>query len=239
MPSHSTSKAAQLGLPLAPQQPYSLSYLVPHSGIAQAAAVLDAAVARAVEDRSSFQSFYLHGSSGAGKTHLAEGYAEAARGAGVPNERIVVLDFDRKPESEDWIPAYVSEYERLKREGGLLIAAGRAHPEHLTGNAHALSRFRAGEIVPLRYPAEEELRPLLASLSERRNLKLSERNLNYLIRRLPVNPLSFEAIFANIDQLCIAQGRPARLGVIQEVMKEDRLHSGVQKAGADGSDSKQ
>ena len=65
---------------------------------------------------------------------------------------------------------------------------------------------------------EEELSPILNSLLERKNMKLSERSVAYLLRRLPREPLSFDAIFARINELSLEESRPAGLGVIRELI---------------------
>lgn len=210
---------SQLGLPLVPREPQSLDYLVPHLGIVEAVESLEAAVEAVSNSPGEFRSLYLHGPAGCGKTHVAQAYVAEAKRRGVAEQQLRVFDWEQNSLDDDDLRVLISEYERLKREGGLLLLVSRAAPDLLSGNDHALSRLRAGQVIKLGYPTEEELTPLLRSLSERKNLNLSDRNLEYLVRRLPLNPLSFEAIFASIDEFSLAQGKPARLGVIRAAVR--------------------
>ncbi len=209
---------AQLGLDLTPKKKFSLDYLVPHSGIVSAVGMLEQVHDELVSDSTVFRSIFLSGPSGVGKSHVAEAYAERLRRALDSYSCCTIFDVEPEQVTDAWIRGFISEYERHKREGGLLVLLSRHSPDQLTTNDHVVSRISTIRRVDLAYPNEQELRPLLSSLSERRNLRLSVRNMDYLIRRLPLNPLSFDTIFANIDQLCISQGKSARLGVIREVV---------------------
>ena len=56
------------------------------------------------------------------------------------------------------------------------------------------------------------------SLLERHNLRLADNSLQYLLKRLPRDPLSFDAIFGKINELSFQQGKPARLGLVRQVV---------------------
>jgi chromosomal replication initiation ATPase DnaA len=109
-----------------------------------------------------------------------------------------VLAIDLEPHLQDkaWVPSFIELYDRLKREGGLLFIRAAKPPKDVTDNPHVLSRLLAGQAVLLDFPREEECVPILHSLLERLNLKLTNRAIDYLIRRMPRNPLSFEVILA-------------------------------------------
>jgi chromosomal replication initiation ATPase DnaA len=78
----------------------------------------------------------------------------------------------------------------------------------------------AGQAVLLDFPREEECVPILHSLLERLNLKLTNRAIDYLIRRMPRNPLSFEVILAKISAESFSLSKPAGLSVVRKIVSD-------------------
>ena len=215
---------AQLNFQLLPQNPHALDYFVTHSGVVDVVQALEEGIAKALERPETFQFFFIHGPLGTGKTHLLSAFSALAISSGVPPERVVAIDitdeiWDSVSREDGWVSNFVSEYERLKRVGGLMLLASRQQPLEASENPHVQSRLLAGNVFHLSYPREEEFRPLIESLLERNNLKLSEYSLNYLLKRLPLDPLSFANIFASIGDISLAEGRPARQGVVRDVVQ--------------------
>ena len=99
--------------------------------------------------------------------------------------------------------------------------------EQLSENPHIMSRLNSLTALSLDYPSEEELRPILNSLAERNNLKLSDTNLDYLLKRLPLKPLSFANIFARVDELSLTDGKPAKRSVLKEAVVKETLEKQV------------
>jgi len=208
----------QLSLNLTPTEPYSLKYFVPHQGVAEGVAVLEQAVKEFQSGASRFVMVYLYGPAGAGKTHLLNGYAKLALTDEVASERVVVRDLNDYNESDEWVREFISTFERLKADGGLLLISAANSPDDATSNPHVLSRLLSGSVVSVDYPPEEELEPLILSLLERRNLRLGARSINYLLKRIPRDPLSFDVIFGKISELSFSTQKPAKLGVVREVV---------------------
>lgn len=214
---------AQLVLPLHVRDPQSLDYFVPHSGVAEALGLLQQSLEVVSTDTSAFRMVVLFGPRGVGKSHLLNAFRDAAVQAGLPAARLVCID---GPELEEgcaqggttWASRFIDRYERLRSEGGLLLLASRQAPEELSEDPHLRSRFLAGAKSMLQLPREEELVPVLKSLFERRNLRVSDYSLEYLINRLPSDPLSFDAIVAKIDRFSWEKGLPARQGAIRKVV---------------------
>lgn len=203
----------QLTIPLPPLAPYSLSFFVPHSGVAEAVGLLREAVEAVLRDPREFRSFYLFGGAGAGKSHLAEGIRLFAKERGLIESKVSVFEADERDAAGSAVflsrpEIFISSYERARREGGLVILAARKAPAELTSDPHLLSRFRAGPAIMLDRPREEELRAVLEALFERRNLRISPKMLDFLVSRLPADPLSFAQIVAKIDGFLWARGRP-------------------------------
>ncbi len=211
----------QIPLPLSAQQSNSADYFVSHSGVADALRSFEGAVHRLNSDPSFFQSFYIYGSSGVGKSHLLSVMKGIFAATGIASEHLQLRDFGDALEVPDSaIGEIVSAYEGIRTAGGILVFAARIHPEKFTQNPHLLSRLRSGAILELKPPTIEELRPTLESLLERKNLKLSERNLEYLIRRVPTNPLSLWGILARMDDRALREGRTMSLHFIREILGE-------------------
>ncbi len=214
------SMNAQLGFQLRPAQPYDLAYFVPHSGVANAVAQLELALDSLQADTRQFQTIHLSGPKGVGKRHLAEGYALRAKEVGLRAEVFDLSELTSLSE-DDVVQRFVSQYELLKSCGGLCISFSQQHPKELTANPHLLSRLLAGLFLQLDFPQEQELRPLLYSLSERHNLRLSERTMAYLERRIPLDPLSFADIFARVSRISFREGKPAGMRVVRQALELD------------------
>lgn len=200
----------QLFFKLQPANPYALDYLVPHTGIVDAASRLEQVVEEANANQEKFYFVYLYGAKGSGKTHLTKAYFSLI-------ERCSLYDISLPEElSESFVASFVSDYETKRTHGGLIIFAASELPGAISSNPHLSSRLQNAELLTLRYPQESELRTLISSILERRNLNISEYSLAYLLKRLPANPLSFDHIFARIDELSLSQNKPAGLGLIRE-----------------------
>jgi len=220
---------AQLNFDLKPQSPFSLRYFVVHTGASEAVQTLRLAIDSVAANPSTFKLVLVHGAKGAGKSHLLQGFAEEALELGISPEKITVIDVQElsSPDSgqieASALAAFIDRYEQLRSDGGLLLLEASDVPEAANGwDPHLWSRLVAGYVVRLGYPREEELRPLLGSLVERKNLKLSEYSMNYLLRWLPADPLSFDRIVSAINDLSFSSKRAAGQRLIQEVLRDSR-----------------
>lgn len=217
------SSAGQLGFDLRPVEPFALQYFVSHSGVAEAYAELDAAVHEVASEPHRFRSFYIYGPKGSGRRHLVQGFRLKAQELGLSLDSFYELELPSETGaiSDETVREAISAYEQLRAEGGIFALRGRFSPAETSENPHLTSRLLAGSVLRLQYPAEEELRPLLLSLLERRNLRLSERSIAYLVKRIPLAPLSFDSIFDKISQISLGEGKPARLGVLRQALSEE------------------
>lgn len=231
------SNAKQLPLSLYSSRPYSIYYLVPHSGVVDAVSLLEKAVADVIAGVFSdsgevgllgtFRSVYLFGPAGCGKTHLVQGYAEKAIDAGVPAANVEIVELPRNIDCQgqagaNTVSAVVGAYDRLRAAGGLLLIAGTLDPASVSANPHLQSRLLAGFVAKVGFPKENELKQLIASIAERRNLKLSDTSIGYLLKRVPVDTLSFADVFGKIDALSLERGKPATLSLVREIVVGDK-----------------
>ena len=212
----------QLSFHLAPAEPYSLAYFISHRGVAEAAVLTEQFVAECLADAKAFRMLHLFGPAGSGKTHLAQGSRLIALSKGLAKEKILTLEWEEIYQQENCIidssaSSFVSAYEAFKREGGLILSCSRKAPTELLDDPHVKSRLLSGSVLEMFYPTEDEISPILASLSARHNLKLSEKSLNYLVQRLPLEPLSFDNIFARISELSLSEGKAAGFSIVKRM----------------------
>lgn len=214
----------QLVLPLAPAAPYSLSYLVTHSGIAEACHMLAHAINDVLNNASIFRMIHILGPRGAGKTHVLRAYECYAREMGVNDEKLTFWD--------DWSPLYVhgegdpvgcfvSRYQNHKNQGGLMVISSRLEQQEQLGDPHLRSRLLSGLVLKLHYPQVEELRPLVLSILERRNIRLRESTMEELLAFVPSNPLSCSQIFARVEKLIASRNLRHNSRNIERCLKEE------------------
>ncbi|MFN8389724.1 MAG: hypothetical protein U0136_05490 [Bdellovibrionota bacterium] len=214
-------KVQQLRIPLEARSPFSAAYFVTHSGVSGALNALDHALVTTSEGSSEFFPFLLIAPAGFGKTHLLSLLGERANELGLSSERYQYFDdpLGAPAAEEDAVArSFIAAYERMKSSGGVLVFAARERPT----NPHIDSRLAFAVPLALELPKEEEMRPLVESLLERKNLRFGEANISYLLQRLPADPLSLSHIFAKIDELCLAEGRHAGRAVLREVLDQTR-----------------
>lgn len=213
----------QLILQLRPTAPYALSYFVSHSGVGEAYLTLQSIVDRACEDSTSFSFVYIFGRAGTGKTHLLKGFHGELKARNFPEEQIALFEFSDAANADEIASKFVSEYERLKKQGGVLLVEAPQAPEALTANPHLLSRFKSAQIFQLELPSESELQPVIQSLSERHNLRLSAQHIQYLLKHMPRDLLSFDDVLAKMSEFSLKNSRPAKFPVIREMVKGEEF----------------
>ncbi len=212
----------QLHLSLNPVEPYSKERFVVHSGVVKAFDEIGQAVSHYLDNTEEFHFFVVYGNRGVGKSHLLNSIYSSAIELGARDSHCLLYEFEQSDVCESQVSEFVASYELLKREGGILLVGSRVHPQEII-NPHLGSRLLSARLYQLQLPQENEIEPLVVALLEKNNLKLSNFNLQYLLKRLPLAPLSFDSIFAKISDLSLSQGKPAKLGVIKAVVEETNI----------------
>ena len=187
-------------------------HFVPHSGVIEAYSELSKSLQTLEENPSNFFYFQLLGPAGSGTSHLLEVIRERVE----DESRFETFDSPMDWEDQELVRRFIDAYERLKSSGGMLLVVNPSPTE----NPHVQSRLRGAVPLELRYPQEDELRPLVHSLLERRGLKFEESKLAYLLDRLPADPLSLSSILAKIDALSLIGGKQPTRSAFREVLSE-------------------
>ena len=209
----------QLHFELNPKNPFSIDYFVPHTGVLDAIASIEQTVNTYLNDKSTFELLCFSGPKGSGRTHLIEAYRSRLSEAGVSKVLMPAFDFDVEPREVE-VAQFVSSYEETKKRGGILFVKSLRKVKEVSSNPHVQSRLLNGIIANLSLPSEAELEALVASIAERRNLRLPERSVSYLLKRTAKDSLSISQIIKQIDELALSTGKPASLSTVRRVLSE-------------------
>ena len=106
----------------------------------------------------------------------------------------------------------------MRSNGGILLISSSVSPMELVCSSHIRSRMMVGSVIKMGHPMDDELRPIMISMLERRNLRLSDYSIDYLLKRLPVNLSCYNVVIAKINELSYWKGKPAKLGIIKEAL---------------------
>ena len=220
------SATKQLILPFCDRHIVSLDNFVSHSGIDVAYRALRVALESFINDSTQFFAFYLYGAQGTGKTHLLDAIVNEAQERIGEDFRVLQIDLteSKMEESQHWADWFIRCYEELRTCGGMVLLSAREHPQKITSCPHLGSRFMAGQVMEIEYPSEAELQSFFVSLLEKRGVRLPERQINYLLARLPASPLFFSGFFAKVDRVSLSETRALRFGLLKELI-EDYLTS--------------
>lgn len=206
-------------LPLRHPGSYQPNFFVPHSGVGQALGVFRQELQAVREDNAHFSLIYLWGRRGTGKTHLLSIIEEELwRETSV--SYVVLDDCDKQwREGEDSeVGRFIDSYQRLKSSGGMIVLTARALPEEVTDNPHLRSRLLAGQVLQIGNPTSQEQCPIVESLLERQNIRLSPELLNYFLSLLPMNPLSCAEICQRVNMLALSKSEKLNKSTIRKAV---------------------
>lgn len=154
---------------------------------------------------------YMWGESGAGKTHLATAFREAAGGR--PGVR-VIDDVERlgEAEQEELFNAFIDHGFRF------LLATASAAPRDLPIRRDLATRLATGltyRVLPL---TDEEKRLALAAHAHTRGFQLSEDVTAYLLTHARRDMGSLMAALDTLDRYSIETGRPITVPLLKAAM---------------------
>ena len=172
---------------------------------------------------------YVYGPKGCGKTHFCEVLLSRARALNLPF-RYLRLEGDKiftGDRVEIDASAFISAYQELKGQSGLLVVEGDEFPNHESEfsesvRPHVLSRLLSGELLKLDNPQEEELRPVLMALLERHHLRLKSSQLDLILSRVPAVPDYFRIISEALTELLPNVGK-LKVSVLKNYLEERRV----------------
>jgi|GEM_PF-3252938 len=218
------TKPTHLYFDLVARKDFDISQFIVHSGVVDAYQMAKSACDKFLKDDRLFQLVFFWGPTGVGKSHLAQGLRQDLIKSGIEDSKIVIWDLTDQVTTasegdNETTRKFVDCYQRLASSGGLFFVLSRKEPKRNSEDPHLVSRFLSGQEVSLAYPQEKELNTVLTVLLERHNLRLKDSQKKFLLRRLPLNPLSFATILDTIDHFSLSTGRPATQRVVRDAYR--------------------
>ena len=117
------------------------------------------------------------------------------------------------------ISIVVDLFETCKQQSKKLVMSSRRSIVDYTDlDPHARSRISAATWLELGKPAEEDCRVILELLAKQRGLKFSERQVNFLCRRLRQDIASVERYLTRLISWSEVAGEPIKLSNIAEIL---------------------
>jgi len=207
----------QLSLSLETSEPFSSHFFVPHSGMSDALEVLEKVVEDLKEEQVAYRSVFVYGDSGCGKSHLLSIYHKQLVAL---NINVSLFSCDQLVTAQS-VGAFVDTVERLKLSGGVVLIEGRSLAVCESGDLapHVNSRVLGGYAVKVSQPLENELKPLVLALLERRGLRFTDYSIDQLIRNLPAQTTTFNSIIQAIDEVSLREKQRITRGVISKTIK--------------------
>lgn len=174
-------------------------------------------------------SLFLWGDSGAGKSHLLSAlaaggavYVDAAADpelATVAGEAPFLAVDNVEALAADGQIALFNHFNRLRADGGRLLAAGRVPPAQLALREDLRTRLGSGLIYRLRPLSDAEKSAALGEQALRRGMRLPPEALAYLLARAPRDMRSLAALLAALDRYSLEHKRPLTLPLLREVLQ--------------------
>jgi DnaA family protein len=186
---------------------------------------------------------YVHGATGAGKSHLLIGACRAALGAGHPARYVALAELP-SPRADaiaalgaagllaidgvevvagdpDGERALFDLYNRARAAGARMVFAATAAPAELgLGLPDLVSRLEMCARYPLHPLDDAGRRAMLRRLSERLSLRLDDDVLDWWFARQPRDPASLVALLQRLDRATLAAQRRVTIPFLRELLRE-------------------
>ena len=227
------SRSEQIGLPLRLKDSASLENFF----VGENLEVID--LLKSLADRQMPRVVYLHGPRGSGKSHLLQAFCRRGLSDGrtpfyislampeVPIEMLDDLaaqgavcldDVDAVAGRKDWEEGLLNLFETLAGQGGQFLLAGR-YPPIQAGFllADLATRLASGGVWAVQPLAEKDLPEAMRLRARQRGLDMPDAVINYLIRRVPRDPVTVFALLDEIDRQALAHQRRLTVPFVKDL----------------------
>lgn len=224
----------QLVLDIRPDTPPTLENFVAGAN-AELVAALSLLASPATAAQLPARHLYLWGEPGSGRSHLLRATLGMARAAGRPTHLLAAADVDDSlPETIDALLA-VDDVEQLSADAQVALfnafnrARGNRQSLLLSGPAAPLGlalredlRTRIGQTLVFEVqPLDDDARAtLLATLAERRGLRLADEVVDFLLRHGRRDLASLRRVLDALDAASLERKRPITLPLLREMMQQ-------------------
>jgi len=232
----STQYGARIQLPLkmSPRLPYTSEGFLLHNGVRNIVELIDQSF-----HEGEFRIFFVSGKARRGKTHLSIYLFDSAARAGFyprlvdgqelsvkiedinAGNKIVIID-----DAHEYLVnvaagnsgAFVKMVETLRVAKAKLILLSSVEVEELTCDDHVKSRLRPGQGLSIESPTDFSLSPLIQLMAKQRGLKLTDRKVNFLLRRLGQDIRSIEDYLDRVNYLSTLFGREVKFPLLSDAL---------------------
>lgn len=228
----------QLGLELIPRLTYTASNFVNHSGTRSIIAGIDALISK-----KTFSPIIIFGRSRFGKTHLSvrlvelclakkrfprlvdaqefSGLVKSFQKEQLSGEGVVIVDdidsYLSKVEPEQ-SGEFVNFWEFHRQRDIHLILFSSKPIESFPCDAHVMSRLKSASSFTIEAPSEEDLEKLVSSLAEQRGIRLGDRKISFLRKRIRRDIPSLERYFERLMRLAQLFGEKVKFPVLGDAL---------------------
>lgn len=185
------------------------------------------ALRQALTSRQEAQALYVWGDAGAGKSHLLQAFAGAARANGlsvscasgeVPQAaQVVAVDDVENLDANEQIELFAL-YNRQRENGGMLLVSGTQAPAFLNLRDDLRTRLGWGLVYQIHALDEAEKTQALKQHAQARGLLLPDEVTTYLLRHGRRDLPSLLATLDALDEHCLRLKRAASVPLLKEVM---------------------
>ena len=182
-----------------------------------------AVLRQALEVQQGARIVYIWGEEGSGKSHLLQAVAagqDAAYACGGVSDAAPVVAVDDVGKLDDAAQIALFElYNRMRENGGLLLASGDAAPAHLDVRDDLRTRLGWGLVYQVHALNDAEKAQALRQHARARGLELPEEVTTYLLRHGRRDLPALLATLDALDEHCLRLKRAASVPLLKEVMR--------------------
>jgi chromosomal replication initiation ATPase DnaA len=226
----------QLSLNITPRLAYGVEGFALHAGVAT---IVENIVASLHLDN--FFVSYVHGGARTGKTHLSIYLADRISRLGrfprlisgeeilqrgeslTPQEQgevLLVDDLDRflLAQCDEASGPFVRLVEAYRLRAAPILFLATVPMEELPHDGHVMSRLRAGSAFTILEPAEDEMRLLIELMAKQRGIRITQRTMSFLLKRLPRSIPEIESYLQRVEYLSTLFGRSMALDLFADAL---------------------
>jgi DnaA family protein len=169
----------------------------------------------AATGRADVRFIYLWGPEGSGKSHLLHACAALARETQL---HLVTADDVHTLDDAAQISLF-NTYNRLKENGGVLVASGEAAPMQMGLRDDLATRLSWGLAYQLHPLTDEEKAQALRAHAEERGMKLPDEVLDYCLSHLRRDLPTLMATVDALDEWSLTAKRPVTLPLLRQMLQ--------------------
>lgn len=228
----------QLGLDLTPRMSYTGGQFVIHSGVKEILSGIDLLL-----DKKNFSPAIVYGRHRTGKTHLSVHLVDTCiskkrfprlvdqdeflsvltliQGEGLKGEGVVIVDdidvYLRNVKPGESGP-FVHFWEFLRQREIHLVLLTSASINELPCDEHVISRLHSANKFTIGDPEEKDLDRLVHALASQRGIKLGDRKISFLQKRMRRDIPSLEHYFERLVHLSTIFGEKVKFNLLEDAL---------------------